>query len=232
MAMSWFYVLIILAILVFLIYSSTKFKGKEDITRNYEACPSLVTPAERSFLGILDKVVQEQYRVFAKVRLSDILKVKKGLSNSARQTALNKITSKHIDFLICNASDLRIICAIELDDKSHSRSDRIKRDDFVDRIFSSAGVPLIRYPAKPTYLLGEIDEKLAKVLQITEGSLSPIPSREIAKAETSEDKKVLCPQCGGEMEKRKAKRGKFAGQYFWGCSNYPVCKGVVKIVKN
>lgn len=36
-----------------------------------------------------------------------------------------------------------------------------------------------------------------------------------------------CPDCGGPMRKRKSARGEF-----WGCSNYPECKGIRNIDKN
>jgi len=35
-----------------------------------------------------------------------------------------------------------------------------------------------------------------------------------------------CPLCGAEMVKRTAKKGRNAGQAFWGCSTYPACKGI------
>ena len=38
----------------------------------------------------------------------------------------------------------------------------------------------------------------------------------------------LCPRCGCKMVKRQAKCGKNAGQSFWGCPNYPACRGIVK----
>ena len=33
-----------------------------------------------------------------------------------------------------------------------------------------------------------------------------------------------CPKCGSELKKRQAKRGKSAGSYFLGCSNFPKCR--------
>jgi Topoisomerase DNA binding C4 zinc finger len=35
----------------------------------------------------------------------------------------------------------------------------------------------------------------------------------------------MCPTCGGAMRERLAKRGKNAGKNFWGCGNYPRCRG-------
>lgn len=38
-----------------------------------------------------------------------------------------------------------------------------------------------------------------------------------------------CPACGSRMVKREAKRGTRAGGSFWGCSEYPKCRGTVQI---
>lgn len=39
----------------------------------------------------------------------------------------------------------------------------------------------------------------------------------------------LCPICSSKMIKRTAKKGKNAGNTFWGCSQFPNCRGVEKI---
>jgi restriction system protein len=39
-----------------------------------------------------------------------------------------------------------------------------------------------------------------------------------------------CPQCSSPMVKRVAKRGKGAGNPFWGCSRFPTCYGTRQIV--
>lgn len=38
----------------------------------------------------------------------------------------------------------------------------------------------------------------------------------------------LCPICSQKMIKRTAKKGKNAGNTFWGCSQFPNCRGVVQ----
>ncbi|MDF1592917.1 MAG: four helix bundle suffix domain-containing protein [Desulfobacterales bacterium] len=38
-----------------------------------------------------------------------------------------------------------------------------------------------------------------------------------------------CPLCGKPAVLRTAKSGKNAGSQFWGCSDYPDCKGIVKL---
>ena len=36
-----------------------------------------------------------------------------------------------------------------------------------------------------------------------------------------------CPKCGAQMVDRIAKQGRFAGRRFWGCGQYPKCRGVL-----
>jgi ATP-dependent DNA helicase RecQ len=36
-----------------------------------------------------------------------------------------------------------------------------------------------------------------------------------------------CPKCGSEMQLRTARRGPNAGNEFWGCSDYPTCRGTL-----
>lgn len=35
----------------------------------------------------------------------------------------------------------------------------------------------------------------------------------------------LCPVCGKQMRKVVARKGRYVGKQFWGCSSYPTCKG-------
>ena len=41
-----------------------------------------------------------------------------------------------------------------------------------------------------------------------------------------------CPRCKKAMVKRSTKKGKNIGNEFWGCSDFPKCKGVIKIDKD
>ena len=48
----------------------------------------------------------------------------------------------------------------------------------------------------------------------------------------STEKQVLkCPKCNGDLILRTATRGANAGKQFYGCSNYPKCKYIQKIMK-
>ena len=44
-----------------------------------------------------------------------------------------------------------------------------------------------------------------------------------------EVKDPSCPRCGSNMTLRTARQGHYAGKKFWGCKNYPNCKGIVNL---
>ncbi len=117
----------------------------------YTLRPSIFTPAERSFFGVLERIDLGELTVSSKVRLADVFEVKPGVDRSERQRAVNRITSKHVDFLLVQKSDGKPILGIELDDKSHQRAKRVKRDEFVDQTFKATGLPLLRVKAQATY---------------------------------------------------------------------------------
>ena len=120
----------------------------------YEARGKLVTKSELRFYKSLDKAVQDDFEIFAMVRIADLLKVEQGAANYRKW--LNKILAKHIDFVLCEPGSLQPRVCIELDDASHQRPDRIERDEFVDHAFESAGLPLVRIEVQKSYSPREV----------------------------------------------------------------------------
>ncbi|MDF2181880.1 DUF2726 domain-containing protein [Neptuniibacter sp. CAU 1671] len=128
----------------------------------YRQKQTLFTPAERSFLGVLDQVIdKQQYRVFGKVRVADLIEPNPSCNRSQWQKAFNAISAKHFDFVICTADTLSPVCVIELDDKSHNQKHRQQRDELLDSVCVDAGLPLIRIPAKRAYHLKEVNAALS-----------------------------------------------------------------------
>jgi len=126
----------------------------------YVSRKALLTKTEILFFRVLQEAFGEDYLIFSMVRLADIAQAKRGLSRKASYSAFNRIKSKHLDFVLCNKKDLSIVCAIELNDKSHNRPDRIKRDEFVASVFESIDIPLLFIPVQDTYPVADLKKKL------------------------------------------------------------------------
>jgi hypothetical protein len=155
--MSWILIvaLVIIAVVVLAVLKG-KGSGTGTIDVPYQSAKALFSPAERSFLGVLDQAVGPEHRVFGKVRVADLATVKPGLSNAARQGALNRIAAKHVDFIVCRTSDLVVVCAVELNDKSHSGQRAQARDDLLAKVCAVIGLPLFIVQAKQAYSVQEL----------------------------------------------------------------------------
>ncbi len=156
-----------LAILVFLALILTKLTQSGRVKQSeypYHKTDTLFSPAERSFYGVLVQTVGANIKIFGKVRVADLVIPQKGLSRSDWQKAFNKIAGKHIDFILCNSDNLSVICAIELDDRSHQAAERQRRDEFIRGVCDKAKIPLIHITAKASYAVNDIRQQLSPYL--------------------------------------------------------------------
>jgi len=111
---------------------------------------SFLSPAEKKFLSALDMFVNGRARICAKVRLADLVVPDAPYKSKAWFTAFNRVSAKHIDFVLVSSAGL-VLAGIELDDSSHSAADRIERDNFVGAVFAQVKIPLIRIPVRASY---------------------------------------------------------------------------------
>jgi len=220
--------LLLLALLVLLL---ARAKRRKDAFP-YQPVQALFTPAERSFLGVLDQAAGGHCRVFGKVRVADVATVKPTKDYRAWQRAFNRISAKHFDFVLCDPHDLSVLCAVELDDQSHRAEKRQERDAFIDTLCQTIGLPLIRIPARQAYSVGQIRQTLEDALGRPLGlsakpHASPPPMETALSVKPERANPPSCPYCDSPMMKRTSRSGKNAGKSFWGCSQYPGCRGIV-----
>ena len=114
----------------------------------YRGKDYLLTKGERAYYDVLSKVVPSGYILFVKVRLADIVYIPKGTQRYLH--FLNRVSSKHVDFVICDTRMVGPKLVIELDDRSHQRRDRASRDDFVNKVLGKANIPILHVRAAQT----------------------------------------------------------------------------------
>mgnify|MGYP001221654385 CR=1 FL=1 len=218
--------------------------------RSNKACPYqsrqvLFTPAERSFLGVLEQALDSRYRVMGKVRLCDVIEVQKGLPKADWRSAHNKIDRKHLDFVVLHKHDLSVAAVIELDDKTHQRKDRVSRDDFLNNAFKTTNIPFLRFPAQKGYAIEEVKGRFLDAVSPVETNgappQTPSTTSDVTKlaepaneapmpdVQTDNPEAPICEKCGADMVKRQAKKGQHAGKWFWACTKFPKCRAVVAI---
>jgi hypothetical protein len=213
----------------------------------YHLRDEFLSPAEQSFYLVLRAATVDWGTVCPKVGLGDIFWAKSS-DPSIYRTATNRIDRKHVDFLLCDPNTMRPLLGIELDDRSHQRADRQERDDFVEHVFAAAQLPLVRLPVRRAYpvaelrtlLLGQLGRlepalvppgdagpaptvRPARTIEPTATAVEPDPQQPLPSAD-----QPRCPQCNAPMVLRTASRGPNQGGQFWGCPNYPRCRGMLR----
>jgi len=208
----------------------------------YECRESVLSEAERSFLGALDRAVGSEYRVLVKVRIAEVMGVAGAADNKRRQAALGRLSCECFDFLLCRADTLAPACAIELDDRSPRQSERQARDALINELCRESGLPLLRVPERPAYAVSRLRNLVRERLAAAEvpgvdvsrepwiGDTRPAdaeaPERAAHEPRAS-GTEPSCPRCGSAMLARSVSSGAHAGRRVWRCVRYPECPAVV-----
>lgn len=110
----------------------------------FEKAPSLfVNASEASLFNHLRDHLPPALHIHGKVRLEDIIRVKRGLPEKARWAARGRVKSRHVDYLITNRAG-HLVLAIELDGRAHNAKNPSEADKVKTALFRAAGVPLRR----------------------------------------------------------------------------------------
>lgn len=83
-----------------------------------------------------------QREIFPQIQLSSLLNHK--IKGQNWQAALSRVQRKTVDFVLAEKTTMQTAYAIELDDRTHNRTDRINRDSFVNQALNGSGIPLVR----------------------------------------------------------------------------------------
>jgi hypothetical protein len=137
--------------------------------RIYFRRPRLLSAAELQFFHTLETVAGENFWVFPKVRVADLIEVR-GLYGRDWWAAFSGVSQKHVDFVVASRQTLEVLMAIELDDCSHWMSNRQKRDELLNAVFLQAGTPLIRFNLN--YSTTHVRDALCEALQMVKEGFS------------------------------------------------------------
>jgi len=138
--------------------------AKANPAQLYAPLPSILSQGEQQFYRALSSALDGRVIITCKVRIADVLKVKRHREHKAFWGEFSKISQKHFDFVLLEKTNFSTIATLELDDRSHSKLESRATDNFKNRIMHQAGIPLHRFKAKKTYNRAAILEELAPSL--------------------------------------------------------------------
>ncbi|MCH6257413.1 DUF2726 domain-containing protein [Puniceicoccaceae bacterium K14] len=137
-----------------------KAKPKPGPYEKFESRGTLLTPTESKFFNVLSTVISDEKLISCKVRLEDIVSVKRGLDKNEEYGLRGRVKSRHIDFVVTEKKTSKIELLIELDDPSHYSKEAIKADTFKNELTKSVGVPLLRIPVARQYRVPDLIKKI------------------------------------------------------------------------
>ncbi len=155
--------LVVVLVIKFITKNSSGKEEKRKPLYNYKRKDFLISRPEHEFFDILVEILENQYHIFTQVHLPTILDHK--ITGQNWKGAFSHINGKSVDFVICDKSDIKPLLAIELDDKSHEREDRIERDSEVERMLKEAGMPLLRFENNGSFNKEEIKRSILEKLK-------------------------------------------------------------------
>ncbi|GJM23949.1 MAG: hypothetical protein DHS20C16_03640 [Phycisphaerae bacterium] len=129
------------------IFGSTEAK-KLNAGLPYHSRQHLLTKGELAFYRVLKEAVGDQYTIAMKVRLADIITCP---ADSWHAGYGARISQKHVDFVLVDPDNCGIKAVVELNDKTHRRASRQKRDKFLAEALRVADVPMFVVPASSQY---------------------------------------------------------------------------------
>ena len=145
------YIFYLLAIIFFILGFILKIlnnKNNNETNKKYIVKNNPMTETEKKFISYL-KPLTDKYNliILPQVQLQSIFKT----INKKDIATFNKIKSKSIDFAIVD-NNYNYKLFIELDDYTHNRQNRIKRDIFVNNLFNTYNLKLKRIKVKSDYM--------------------------------------------------------------------------------
>ena len=164
-------VAVIFIFFIVIVFSKISNKSNESEKANYTQIGPLFTIAERSFYGVLEQAISQEYKIFGKVRVADVLKPNSKMNKSDWQSAFNKISAKHFDYVLCQKDTLNVVAVVELDDKSHNSKRVINRDAFLEGACDGANLKLIRFKAQQGYQIDSVRKHIIETLDSVQATV-------------------------------------------------------------
>ncbi len=135
-----FFMLLVLAGTV-IVLRTTPLQSRFKPQFQYRKKEFLMSPTERSCYEALSAGLGSEYYIFPQIHLDCLLEP--SAYGREHLYAFRHINQKSVDFVLCDRM-FRSVLAIELDDRTHERVDRVRRDSIVSTILRDVGVPLLR----------------------------------------------------------------------------------------
>ena len=139
------------------IIENKKSNNSPTLYGKFEKKEKIMTETEIKFYKLLKSITDKlNLTIFTQVALNQII-------TTNNQKGKRQIGAKSIDFVITDEFANIKMC-LELDDYTHQRKDRIKRDEIVNKLFEEINTKLIRIPIEKAFIVERIEKIITESL--------------------------------------------------------------------
>lgn len=187
----------------------------------------LLSSAERTFLDTVVDNLGDDFYVFAKVSLLDVIEATPG-STKAEVKKVRSAFDKHVlDYVICKKQDLSIFGVIELEnfEKNPNLKKRKARESIIGSICKQAHLRLFYFDVRQNY--EEVDLYRLVTGRSRKSSTKKSSDHSQLSVDAAEDRELTrlksCPKCHSDVVTKVAIKGDSIGEKFLMCRKYPYC---------
>lgn len=189
----------------------------------------LMSAAERNFYELLCTSLGDEYAVFAKVRVLDVIEPCPGVTWMKEKKVQRLLADNFFDFIICRKNDMSFYGVVELekfDDKDGKKSDQ-GREATVAQVCEEAKLKVYYFDIRQDYkgidlcrlITGRSRVVKKEPISATHKSRLTVDGSSVSEYSRSKS----CPNCNSEVVTKVAVKGDHIGERFLMCRKYPYC---------
>ncbi|MBP8256147.1 MAG: DUF2726 domain-containing protein [Opitutaceae bacterium] len=138
--------------------------GEDGSSADYERLGSVLSPAERKYLGVMAPLLPQGVGVLVKVRLAEVFVPRRGLEAARRRAAGQRLRGESVDFLLVRAEDFSPLAGMAFHEEARRPESREARSYFVENTFVRNGLPYLTVAAQEAYDGDDLRDRLASLL--------------------------------------------------------------------
>lgn len=135
---------------------------KSRLAYKYQGKTHIMTKREENFFLLLCDIFRDKCYIIPQVHLSALLEHR--IKGQSWKGAFSHINGKSVDYVLLRSRDLSVLCAVELDDSTHDKVERMERDREVGWMLGLADIPLVRLRTPENMSKQEIVDAFAKII--------------------------------------------------------------------
>lgn len=149
------FAIVLILVLIVVAIVAIKF-SVDEVSFPFMSKNQLFSPVEHQFLDMIEKAVGNEFRVMCRVKLTDILALRRNTNKKMAKSALLRAGSKQLDFVLVSKTDMTPVLALDLVHSLGKEGHKVTRDFFVSGALDSAGIPHARIKARHGYKIDDI----------------------------------------------------------------------------